>query len=96
MLYRTNAQSRIFEEALRKRNIPYKIYGSISFYEERKSKILWHIYVVVNQHDNEALKRIINYPARGLGKVTLGRLEEKANNTDKSIWEIISNWMRII
>ncbi len=91
VLYRTNAQSRIFEEALRKRNIPYKIYGSISFYERKEIKdTLAYLRVVVNQHDNEALKRIINYPARGLGKVTLGRLEEKANNTDKSIWEIIS------
>jgi DNA helicase-2/ATP-dependent DNA helicase PcrA len=92
VLYRTNAQSRIFEEALRKRNIPYKVYGSISFYERKEIKdALAYLRLTVNQHDNEALKRIINYPARGIGKVTLRKLEEKANITDNSIWEIILN-----
>jgi DNA helicase-2/ATP-dependent DNA helicase PcrA len=90
ILYRTNAQSRIFEEALRKRNIPYKVYGSISFYERKEIKdVLAYLRLTVNQHDNEALKRIINYPARGLGKITMGKLEDQANRTDKSIWEII-------
>lgn len=90
VLYRTNAQSRIFEEALRKRNIPYKVYGSISFYERKEIKdALAYLRLTVNQYDNEALKRIINYPARGLGKVTLGKLEDLANKTGKSIWEII-------
>jgi DNA helicase-2/ATP-dependent DNA helicase PcrA len=90
VLYRTNAQSRIFEEALRKRNIPYKVYGSISFYERKEIKdALAYLRLTVNQRDNEALKRIINYPARGLGKVTLSKLEEQANRTENSIWEII-------
>ncbi|UCH14564.1 MAG: ATP-binding domain-containing protein, partial [Bacteroidales bacterium] len=90
VLYRTNAQSRIFEEALRKRNIPYKVYGSISFYERKEIKdALAYLRLTVNQYDNEALKRIINYPARGLGKVTLGKLEDQANKNGKSIWEII-------
>ncbi len=90
VLYRTNAQSRIFEEALRKRNIPYRVYGSISFYERKEIKdVLAYLRLTVNQHDNAALKRIINYPARGLGKVTIGKLEDKANKTDESIWEII-------
>jgi DNA helicase-2/ATP-dependent DNA helicase PcrA len=90
VLYRTNAQSRIFEESLRKRNIPYKIYGSISFYERKEIKdALAYLRLTVNHEDNEALKRIINYPARGIGKTTLGKLENFANDEEKSIWQII-------
>jgi len=90
VMYRTNAQSRIFEEALRKRNIPYKVYGSISFYERKEIKdTLAYLRLSVNNDDDEALKRIINYPARGIGKVTLGKLEEQANKTDSSIWRIL-------
>ncbi|MBN1599510.1 MAG: UvrD-helicase domain-containing protein [Bacteroidales bacterium] len=91
ILYRTNAQSRIFEEALRKRNIPYKVYGSISFYQRKEIKdIIAYFRLIVNENDDESLKRIINYPVRGIGKTTLGKLEEEANAKDISIWKVIS------
>ena len=91
VLYRTNAQSRVFEEALRKRNIPYRVYGSISFYQRKEIKdVLAYFRLVVNLRDDEALKRIINYPARGIGKTTLDKLEAAANRTGKSLWEIVS------
>ena len=90
ILYRTNAQSRIFEEALRKRNIPYKIYGGLSFYQRKEIKdLLSYFRLIINSKDNEALKRIINYPARGIGGATLSKLEGKASEQDKSIFEII-------
>ena len=90
ILYRTNAQSRIFEEALRKRNIPYRVYGSISFYQRKEIKdIIAYLRLLVNPNDNEALKRVINYPARGIGKTTVGKLEEASNLSEKSIWEIL-------
>lgn len=90
ILYRTNAQSRIFEEAMRKRNIPYKIYGSISFYQRKEIKdLIAYLRLLVNPADDEALKRIINYPARGIGHTTLGKLEEAANQRDVSIWQVI-------
>jgi len=92
ILYRTNAQSRIFEEALRKRNIPYKIYGGLSFYQRKEIKdLLAYFRVVINHSDNEALKRIINYPTRGIGQTTLSKLENAALNTGKSIWQVISD-----
>ncbi len=92
ILYRTNAQSRIFEEALRKRNIPYKIYGGLSFYQRKEIKdILSYFRLVINPKDNEALKRIINYPARGIGDTTLGKLEQAATLEGKSIFEVIKN-----
>lgn len=92
ILYRTNAQSRIFEEALRKRNIPYKIYGGLSFYQRKEIKdLLAYFRLVVNPWDNEALKRIINYPARGIGQVTLSKLETAAVNAETSIWKIIGS-----
>lgn len=91
ILYRTNAQSRIFEEALRKRNIPYKIYGGLSFYQRKEIKdILAYFRLIINHWDNEALKRIINYPARGLGQTTLAKLEKAAINAETSIWNIIT------
>jgi DNA helicase-2/ATP-dependent DNA helicase PcrA len=91
ILYRTNAQSRIFEEALRKRNIPYKVYGSLSFYQRKEIKdLLAYCRLTVNKNDDEALKRIINYPARGIGNVTIDKIEEFANANEKSIWTIIS------
>jgi ATP-dependent DNA helicase PcrA (EC 3.6.1.-) len=75
ILYRTNAQSRILEEALRKRNIPYKIYGGLSFYQRKEIKdIISYFRVIVNPHDEEALKRIINYPTRGIGETTVNKL----------------------
>ena len=91
ILYRTNAQSRIFEEALRKRNIPYKIYGGLSFYQRKEIKdLLAYFRIIINNADNEALKRIINYPARGIGQTTLSKLETAALNAEKSIWQVIS------
>ena len=72
ILYRTNAQSRIFEEALRKRSIPCRIYGGISFYQRKEVKdVIAYFRLAVNPHDEEALKRIINYPARGIGNSNL-------------------------
>ncbi len=90
ILYRTNAQSRIFEEALRKRNIPYRVYGGISFYQRKEIKdMLAYMRLSVNNNDDEALKRIINYPSRGIGDVTLEKLEEHASLTGKSILKTI-------
>lgn len=92
ILYRTNAQSRIFEEALRKRNIPYKIYGGLSFYQRKEIKdLLAYFRLTINPADNEALKRVINFPARGIGATTLLKLEETAVACDNSIWGIIEN-----
>ena len=92
VLYRTNAQSRIFEEALRKRNIPYKIYGGLSFYQRKEIKdLLAYFRLTINPADNEALKRIINFPARGIGATTLEKLEEAAVAGETSIWKIIGN-----
>ena len=92
ILYRTNAQSRIFEESLRKRNIPYKIYGGLSFYQRKEIKdLLSYFRMTINPADNEALKRIINYPARGIGATTLSKLETAAVNQETSIWKIITD-----
>ncbi len=92
ILYRTNAQSRIFEEALRKRNIPYKIYGGLSFYQRKEIKdLIAYFKLVVNKKDDEALKRILNYPKRGIGQTTINKLEEFANENNKTIWETIKN-----
>lgn len=92
ILYRTNAQSRIFEEALRKRNIPYKIYGGLSFYQRKEIKdLLAYFRLTINPADSEALKRIINFPARGIGATTLEKLEEAAVAADTSIWKIIED-----
>ncbi len=92
ILYRTNAQSRVFEESLRKRNIPYKIYGGLSFYQRKEIKDLLAYYkLVVNKQDDESLKRIINYPKRGIGQTTVDRLAEYAREKDLSIWDAIIN-----
>jgi DNA helicase II / ATP-dependent DNA helicase PcrA len=92
ILYRTNAQSRIFEEALRKRNIPYRVYGGISFYQRKEIKdMLAYMRLSVNHNDDEALKRIINYPSRGIGDVTLEKIEEQASQSGKSMLEVIEN-----
>ena len=90
VLYRTNSQSRAIEDALRKKNIEYKIYGGISFYQRKEIKdILSYLRILINPNDEEALKRIINYPARGIGTTTIDRLTIAANHYKKSIFEII-------
>jgi DNA helicase-2/ATP-dependent DNA helicase PcrA len=92
ILYRTNAQSRIFEEALRKRNIPYKIYGGIGFYQRKEIKdMLAYLRLAANHNDDEALKRIINYPARGIGDVTLEKLWNYAGNQGISLFAALEN-----
>jgi len=92
ILYRTNAQSRIFEDALRKRNIPYKVYGGLSFYQRKEIKdMLAYLRLAVNHNDDEALRRIINYPARGIGETTFRKLETIAAQQGKSIWAVLEN-----
>jgi len=92
ILYRTNAQSRSLEEGLRKLNIPYKIYGGLSFYQRKEIKdLLAYFRLSINRSDEEALKRIINYPARGIGKTTTDKLIVLADSTDKTQWEILEN-----
>ena len=92
VLYRTNAQSRALEESLRKKNIPYKIYGGLSFYARKEVKdVLAYFRMCINPKDEEALKRIINYPTRGIGVTTLQKLIIAANNSDVSIWKVILN-----
>lgn len=92
ILYRTNAQSRIFEEALRKRNIPYRIYGGLSFYQRKEIKdLLAYFRMVINPKDNEAFKRVINYPARGIGQTSLTKLEQFASENNICIWEFATN-----
>jgi DNA helicase-2/ATP-dependent DNA helicase PcrA len=91
ILYRTNAQSRSFEEALRKLNLPYKIYGGQSFYQRAEIKnILAYYRLTANPQDEEALKRVINYPKRGIGKTSMEKVAIAANHYDVSLWEIIS------
>ncbi len=90
ILYRTNAQSRIFEESLRKKNIPYKVFGSLSFYQRKEIKdVLAYLRFIVNPRDDEALKRIINFPARGIGNTTLDKIEKFAISSEKNLWEVI-------
>ena len=90
ILYRTNAQSRAFEESLRRMNIPYTIFGGISFYQRKEIKdYIAYLRVIVNPRDEEALKRIINYPARGIGKTTIDKLILNANEKDISMWQVM-------
>ncbi|NLA23835.1 MAG: UvrD-helicase domain-containing protein, partial [Bacteroidales bacterium] len=90
VLYRTNAQSRNLEEALRKTNIPYKIYGGLSFYSRQEIKnVLAYVKLSVNPSDNEAFKRIVNYPSRKIGKVTIEKLQDVATQNNISLWEVI-------
>lgn len=92
ILYRTNAQSRAMEDALRKKNIPYRIYGGLSFYQRKEVKdVLAYLRLVLNPKDEEALKRVINYPARGIGQTTMDRLIVTANHYNRSIFEVIQN-----
>ncbi|MCH2032578.1 MAG: UvrD-helicase domain-containing protein [Tenacibaculum sp.] len=90
ILYRTNAQSRAMEDALRKKDIKYKIYGGISFYQRKEIKdLLSYLRLLINPNDEEALKRVINYPARGIGQTTIDKLTIAANHYKKSIFEVI-------
>lgn len=92
ILYRTNAQSRAFEESLRKLNIPYKIYGGVSFYQRKEIKDLLSYYrLTINNSDDESLRRIINYPARGIGQTTIDKITVAAAEHDISMWTVISN-----
>jgi DNA helicase-2/ATP-dependent DNA helicase PcrA len=92
ILYRTNAQSRIFEETLRRKNIPYKIYGGLSFYERKEIKdVLAYFRMVINPEDEEALKRSINYPKRGIGDTTVQKILELSASDNKPAWHIISD-----
>jgi len=92
ILYRTNSQSRSFEEALRKINIPYKIYGGLSFYQRKEIKdLLAYFRLAANQNDDEALKRIINYPARGIGKTTMDKLTIASAKFKAPMWAVIEN-----
>lgn len=91
VLYRTNAQSRIFEETFRRKNIPYKIYGGLSFYERKEIKdILAYFRIVINHEDEEALRRTINYPKRGIGDTTVSKIFELATALNVSPWSIVS------
>ena len=90
ILYRTNAQSRVFEEALRKRGMPYCIYGGLSFYQRKEIKdVIAYFRLVVNPNDEEAFKRVINYPARGIGDTTLGKLQAAALDAGVSLWAVL-------
>jgi DNA helicase-2/ATP-dependent DNA helicase PcrA len=90
ILYRTNAQSRAFEESLRRMGIPYTIYGGISFYQRKEIKdYIAYLRIIVNTRDEEALKRIINYPARGIGKTSIDRALLAANENNISMWEVL-------
>jgi len=92
ILYRTNAQSRAFEEALRKRNIPYRIYGGISFYQRKEIKdVIAYIRLVLNPSDEEALRRIVNYPARGIGDTTIKKISESATTHAQTLWTILTS-----
>lgn len=92
ILYRTNSQSRAFEDALRKKGIKYKIYGGLSFYQRKEIKdTLGYLRLLVNQNDEEALKRVINYPPRGIGATTIDKLAVAANHYKKSIFEILEH-----
>lgn len=96
ILYRTNAQSRAIEDALRKKDMPYRIYGGLSFYQRKEIKdVLAYLRLVVNPKDEESLKRVINYPARGIGQTTLDKLILAANQYKRSIYEVIDNIQKV-
>ena len=90
ILYRTNAQSRLFEENLLKQGLPYRVYGGVSFYQRKEIKdIIAYFRLAVNPHDEEALKRVINYPARGIGMTTLTKIIDTATAANVSLWEVL-------
>ncbi len=96
VLYRTNSQSRAIEDALRKRDIPYRIYGGLSFYQRKEIKdVLAYLRLVINPKDEEALKRIINFPTRGIGATTVDKLVVAANHYGRSVFEVMENIDRI-
>ncbi len=91
ILYRTNAQSRVFEEHLRRMNIAYRIYGGLSFYQRKEIKdVLAYLRLAVNTKDDEALKRVINYPKRGIGQSTIDKLARLADDNEISMWQCLS------
>ena len=97
LLYRTNAQSRALEEALRKLNVPYKLYGGTSFYQRKEIKdLIAYFRMAVNPQDEEALKRVINYPRRGIGNTTLERIIIAAGQHDLSLWEVVKEAPRYL
>lgn len=92
VLYRTNAQSRAIEDALRKKNIPYRIYGGLSFYQRKEIKdVIAYLRLVINPKDEEALKRVINYPMRGIGDTTIEKLIVAANHYNRSVFEVMQH-----
>lgn len=92
ILYRTNVQSRVLEETMRRNGISYKVYGSLSFYQRKEIKdLIAYFRLTVNHNDEEAFKRIINYPARGIGQTTLGRIEQAASDSGVSLWHVITH-----
>nr|WP_288977245.1 UvrD-helicase domain-containing protein [uncultured Allomuricauda sp.] len=92
VLYRTNSQSRAIEDALRKRDIPYRIYGGLSFYQRKEIKdVLSYLRLVINPKDEEALKRVINFPTRGIGQTTIDKLVVAANHYGRSIYEVMEH-----
>lgn len=92
ILYRTNAQSRIFEEYLRRNNIAYKIYGGISFYQRKEIKdVIAYMRLSINHKDDEALKRVINYPKRGIGQTSIDKIIQIANDNEVSMWECLNS-----
>jgi DNA helicase-2/ATP-dependent DNA helicase PcrA len=92
VLYRTNAQSRAIEDALRRKDIPYRIYGGLSFYQRKEIKdVLAYLRLIINPKDEESLKRVINYPSRGIGQTTIDKLTLAANHYKRTIFEIIEN-----
>ncbi|GGG46060.1 DNA helicase [Croceivirga lutea] len=96
VLYRTNSQSRAIEDALRKKDIPYRIYGGLSFYQRKEIKdVLAYLRLIINPKDEEALKRVINFPARGIGGTTLDKLTVAANHYKRSIFEVMENLDKI-
>lgn len=90
ILYRTNAQSRVFEEWLRNYNIPYRVFGGLSFYQRKEIKdLIAYLRLAINQRDEEALRRVINFPKRGIGNTSIAKISALADQTDKTMWEVL-------
>lgn len=91
ILYRTNSQSRVFEEYLRRYNIPYKVFGGLSFYQRKEIKdLVAYLRLATNQKDEEALRRVINFPRRGIGNTTIEKISQLADQSDKTMWEVMT------